>query len=258
MTPALQQLVHLANAIGQPTRDQTILGEGNASALEDADSFWVKASGFSMTGIEASGFVRVNLAPVLETYAYDVVTDEHVREVLLSARADANSKVMPSVETFFHAWLLSLPDISFVGHSHATPVLSLLCLEDAEEVSSMRLFPDEVVCCGPASAFVPYVDPGLPLAQAIRQQVLNFADTHGALPRTIMLKNHGIIAAGKTPREVESALFMAEKAARVKLAALGLGLPISRLSDVQIDRIHTRPDEHHRQRLLWQMQQGRP
>jgi hypothetical protein len=46
---------------------------------------------------------------------------------------------------------------------------------------------------------------------------------------------------------------MAEKAAKVRLQALASGLPIKALSTSEIDRIHTRPDEHYRQQLLRQL-----
>jgi enoyl-[acyl-carrier-protein] reductase (NADH) len=45
---------------------------------------------------------------------------------------------------------------------------------------------------------------------------------------------------------------MAEKAAKVRLQALASG-PIKALSTSEIDRIHTRPDEHYRQQLLRQL-----
>ena len=46
---------------------------------------------------------------------------------------------------------------------------------------------------------------------------------------------------------------MAEKAARVWLGAILTGIPIQPMSPESISRIHTRPDEHYRQSLLWQV-----
>lgn len=158
---------------------------------------------------------------------------------------------MPSVETFMHAFLLSLSDIHVIGHTHPAPLVALLSLRNAERFATQRLFPDDVVCCGPASAFVPYTDPGLPLARAIRAAVMEFCDKHGEVPKTIWLQNHGLIALGKSKREVESATFMAAKSARVWLAALSTGQELRPLSARDIARIHSRPDEHHRQKLLW-------
>lgn len=161
----------------------------------------------------------------------------------------------PSVEAFMHAWLLTLPGVEWVGHVHPTAVLALLCSPGAQGLCRMRFFPDEVVCCGPATCWVPYVDPGLPLAEKIKEAVTNFINEHEEAPKVVWLQNHGVIALGRTALEVESAILMNDKAARVVLAAGGLQAVekdrIVPLSPLAVDRIHSRPDEHHRQKLLW-------
>lgn len=247
----LAQVAALAAELGRPENDFAILAEGNTSAREDEETFWVKASGFSMRGIGPDGFVRVRFAPVLEALAQPSLSDEEVRAVLGAAKADVADPRSPSVETFMHAFLVTLPDVAFVGHTHPTALLSLLALEGCERMARERLFPDEIVCCGPATSFVPYVDPGVPLARAIQASVGEYAAEFGAAPKTIWLQNHGLIALGKSRREVESATFMAVKAARVRLGALATGIPLRPLTAEHIARIHTRPDEHYRQRLLW-------
>jgi rhamnose utilization protein RhaD (predicted bifunctional aldolase and dehydrogenase) len=109
--------------------------------------------------------------------------------------------------------------------------------------------PDEVVCCGPASVFVPYCDPGLPLAQAIRDRTNAFIETEGALPRVILLQNHGIITLAGTAAGVEAATAMTVKAAMIFAGAVPLGGPVC-LSPEQIDALAHRRDEHYRQRAL--------
>ena len=150
---------------------------------------------------------------------------------------------MPSVETFMHAYLLTLPKVSFVGHGHPTALVSLLSLTTAPELARKRLFPDEVVCCGPAAAFIPYTDPGLPLAMAIIRSVEEFVDEFGSVPRTIWMANHGLIALGENPAEVRNATAMAIKSARAWLGALGTGQEVRPLTQEQIERIHSRPDD---------------
>lgn len=243
MTPR-EEAAALARTLGDPTHDLAILAEGNTSAREDEATFWVKASGFSMREIGPEGFVRVRFEPILGASSLD---DADVKALLTEARAE-EGPLMPSVETFMHAWLLTLPGVSFAGHCHPTALLPLLCRPDAPEACGLRYFPDEVVCCGPASAWVPYVDPGLPLAQAVRKGVEAYVAEWGGVPKTIWMGNHGLIALGANRREVESATMMAVKAARVRLG--GASVPLTR---AQVDRIATRPDEHYRQRLLWQI-----
>ena len=61
----LNQLVTLANHLGNSSLDYAILGEGNTSARADAETFWVKASGYEMRTITANGFVQVAFERVL-------------------------------------------------------------------------------------------------------------------------------------------------------------------------------------------------
>jgi L-ribulose-5-phosphate 4-epimerase len=250
---AREAAAELGRKLGDPAFDLAILAEGNTSAKESADRFWVKASGFSLCGITADRFVRIDSAPIIGAMAGEL-PDAGVKELLASSRAD-DVPLMPSVETFMHAYLLSLPGVEIVGHTHPTPMVSILSLPDSAEIAKLRLFPDEVVCCGPAAAYVHYEDPGLPLAKAIRSSVERFAEEYGMIPKTIWLENHGLIAMGKTSAEVESATFMSAKSARAWLGVLATGRTPRTLTQAQVERIHTRPDEHYRQRLLWDLRE---
>ena len=100
-------------------------------------------------------------------------------------------------------------------------------------------FPDEIVCCGPASVFVPYTDPGLKLAQAIRRETEAFIQKQQRQPRVILMQNHGIITLGGTWQSVLSAMLMAEKAAKIFVGAAALGGPVFLLR--REHRPHCRP-----------------
>lgn len=245
----LDELVQMSRRLADPALDYVILGEGNTSAGADAATFFVKASGVSLRDIGESGFVRVRRQPILELLARPSVTDDEVRDGMLAARVDTLSPIRPSVETLFHAYLLSLPGIRFVGHTHPTPVNAILCSRLAEEAVSGRLFPDEIVCCGPAPAWVPYVDPGQPLARELRNRVEAYIDEHNAPPRIILMQNHGLIALGKSVSEVESATAMYVKTARILLGTYALGGP-NFLSPENVNRIYTRPDEKYREKQI--------
>jgi hypothetical protein len=54
---------------------------------------------------------------------------------------------------------------------------------------------------------------------------------------------------GSTPAQVLAATAMAVKAARVRLGAADWG-GIRPLTETELDRIYTRPDEHYRQERL--------
>ncbi|MBM3459391.1 MAG: class II aldolase, partial [Armatimonadetes bacterium] len=242
-------LVSLSRRLADPSLDYVILGEGNTSAGVDADSFFVKCSGVSLRDIGESGFVRVRRAPILELLNRTSVSDDEVRDGMLAARVDPFSTVRPSVETLFHAYFLGLPGIQFVGHTHPTAVNSVLCSQQAQELLAGRLFPDEIVCCGPAPCWVPYVDPGQPLAREIRHRVEGYIEEQSAPPRIVLMQNHGLIALGRTPLDVESATAMFVKTARVLLGTAALGGPRF-LSAADVARIYTRPDEKYREQVI--------
>jgi rhamnose utilization protein RhaD (predicted bifunctional aldolase and dehydrogenase) len=245
----LIELAAMSRRLADPALDYVILGEGNTSAAADAETFYVKASGLSLRDIPETGFVRVCRAPILALLDRASVTDDEVRDGMQAARMDASSPARPSVETLFHGYLLTLPGIRFVGHTHPTPVNAVLCSRRAEEMIAGRLFPDEIVCCGPAPVWVPYVDPGQPLARAIRERVEAYLQAHGGPPRVILMQNHGLIAIGRSTLEVESATAMCAKAARILLGACALGGPRF-LTPENVRRIHTRPDEKYREKQI--------
>jgi rhamnose utilization protein RhaD (predicted bifunctional aldolase and dehydrogenase) len=244
----LAQLVTMSNNLGDPALDYVILGEGNTSARADADTFWVKASGTDLRTIDRAGFVRVRFDRVLALLDEDDLSDDAIREGLEAAKVDRAVTVRPSVETVLHALALQLEGVNFVGHTHPTAVNTLLCSQKAEEAASGRLFPDHIVYCGPASVYVPYTDPGLPLARAVRDSIGRYVDAHHEIPKVILMQNHGLITLGRTAQEVEDITAMAVKAARVLLGTYALGGPRF-LTAENVARIHTRPDEAYRRKV---------
>jgi rhamnose utilization protein RhaD (predicted bifunctional aldolase and dehydrogenase) len=244
----LQVLVALSRELGAEHRGLAILGEGNVSARLNDDTFFVKASGSSLGTLTEADVTECRSAPLLKMLDRDDLDDKEVDDELLASRVDPSAK-KPSVEALFHAYLLSLPDINFVGHTHAISINQILCSPRAADFAAMKLFPDDIVCCGPASAFVPYTDPGLKLSQVIRKETTRYAEEMGFAPRVILLENHGIITLGRSPDAVKAAMFMAEKAAKIFVGAAALGGPRV-LSQENISRILGRPDEHYRRRML--------
>jgi rhamnose utilization protein RhaD (predicted bifunctional aldolase and dehydrogenase) len=246
--PILQDLLTLSHELGREDRGLAMLGEGNTSTRLTDETFLVKASGTCLGTLKQDDVVECRLSSLLPMLDKDSLTDQQVDDALLASRVDSKAK-KPSVEAVFHAWLLSLPGIKFVGHTHATTVNQILCSPRARELAEHRMFPDEIVCCSVASVFVPYTDPGLKLAQTIRRQTEAFVKKHERQPRVILMQNHGIITLGGTWQAVLSAMLMAEKAARVFVGAAALGGPVF-FSEENIARIAGRPDEAYRQRAL--------
>lgn len=245
----LHELIALSRHLGDPTKDYVILAEGNTAARADEETFWVKASGVALQGIEAGDFVRLRFAPVLAMLNGPDLSDEQIRQALGAAKANPETGAHPSVETVLHALALGLPGVRFVGHTHPTAINALTCSLGFEAALSGRLFPDEIVVCGPAPAVVPYTDPGLPLARKVREVIADHLQNHGEPPKVILMQNHGLIALGRTAQEVKNITAMAVKAARVLLGTAAFGGPHF-LSAEAVQRIHTRLDELYRRAKL--------
>ena len=242
------QLLTLSHELGREDRGLAILGEGNTSARLDDQTFAVKASGSNLMTLSTEGVTTCRFADVLRLFERENLSDDEIDEALLASRTDENAR-KPSTEAVFHAYLLTLPDVHFVGHTHPLQVNAVLASSRARDFAEKRLFPDEIVCCGAASAFVPYCNPGAPLARAIKREVEAFQDAAGQTPRLILLGNHGIIATGKTPDAVLATTLMAQKAAHIFLGSAALGGP-KFLSDEQVEYIAGWSAEAYRQKVL--------
>jgi rhamnose utilization protein RhaD (predicted bifunctional aldolase and dehydrogenase) len=245
----MQRLLKLSHELGREERRLAILGEGNASTRVSADTFFVKASGSNLGTLSPAGVTECRLNDLVPLLDQKAMTDAAIDEALFAARSDPNAR-KPSVEAIFHAYLLTLPDVAFVGHTHPIAVNQVLCSKHARGFAKHRLFPDEVVCCGVESVFVPYLDPGLKLAQGIRRAVVLHIKRLSRPPRVILLENHGLIALGPTPESVMAATLMGTKAAEIFVGAAAVGGAPRFLTTTQIDRIAGRPDEHYRQKAL--------
>jgi rhamnose utilization protein RhaD (predicted bifunctional aldolase and dehydrogenase) len=244
----LKLLIDLSHQLGNPALRMAILGEGNASARLSDETFLVKASGCSLPTLDKNGVVECCAKTLLAMLDKNNLSDAEIDGTLLNSRLDDKAK-KPSVEALFHAWLLSLPGIGFVGHTHAQAVNSILCSPRAREFAVKKIFPDEIVCCDVASVFIPYTDPGLKLAQAIRKETEEFIRNIGRVPRVILMENHGIITLGRSVEAVMSAMLMAEKTATVWLGAAALGGP-KFMTPENVERISGRPDEALRRKML--------
>lgn len=244
----MNTLLALSHELGSEMRQMAILGEGNTSVRLTHDTFLVKASGSNLATLRREDVVECRTKGLLSLLDKKRVSDTEVDSALLGSRVNPKSK-KPSVEALFHAFFLTLPGVRFVGHTHAIAVNQVLCSPRAREFAQKRIVPDEVVCCGPASVFIPYTDPGFRLAQVIRARTQAFVRRYHLTPRVILMENHGIITLGRSPEAVMAAMVMAEKAASIWIGASLLGGPTF-LSQHDIDRIANRSDEHYRQRAL--------
>ena len=244
----IDHLTALGKGLGSPDKDYTILGEGNISGKANDKTFWVKASGTSLGSLAEKDLVQVYFESINSLLENDSLGDGEIEHGLRDAKVNSEIEVMPSVETFLHAILLQLEDVNFIGHTHPTAVNSILCSVNAEEAYSGSLFPDQIVYCGPAPLYIPYTDPGLPLAKLVHQKIREYVSKWNEAPKIILMQNHGLIVLGKTAAEVEQITAMSVKAAKVILGTYAMGGP-NFLSTKNVGRIYTRPDEKYRKQI---------
>jgi rhamnose utilization protein RhaD (predicted bifunctional aldolase and dehydrogenase) len=241
----LTDLIALSRHLGEEWREYAIIGEGNTSARADDATFWVKASGSNLRTIDENGFVRMRLDRVLGMLD-TAQTDDDVTRGLNESKVDPGVAARPSIETVLHAICLAEGGAQVVGHTHPVAVNIILCSQQAESLLR-HLMPDVVVVCGATPVLVPYADPGLPLAHAVRSALHRNMEEQGEAPKAIYLQNHGLFALGQTTREVENITAMAVKNARILAPTFALGGP-NFLSDTDVERINTRLDEILRRR----------
>ena len=242
LSPA-EELAELARALGDPAHGHAILAEGNVSMLLDDARMLVKASGTSLGGTTAASFLRVRVDDALGLLDR-VPADEVGQAAALAACVDGGSDLRPSVETPMHAAALRHGGARFVGHTHPQAVNAILCSVNAPLITR-ALFPEQIVVCGADPLWVPYIDPGLPLARTVRDLLAE----RERPPKVVYLQNHGLVALGRSAQEVLQITQMAVKAAVILLGALAAGGAVF-LSDEDVARIDGRLDEHYRREVL--------
>lgn len=154
-----------------------------------------------------------------------------------------------SMELGFHTFLLQQNDINFIAHTHPTNTLKILCTEHIHTFSNYRLFPDQVVFNGKKSCVVQYAKPGDELTEAIKTQVNLFMNINNEFPKLILLKNHGIIACGKTAEECIIISEICEKAAEIFIGSKLIG-NMNFLPTFQVNSLIFDEREKYRKSLL--------
>ncbi len=186
-------------------------GGGNVSTKSD-DVLYIKPSGVSLASISAESLMPLALAPLLSMVGDAAAAppgSEAVMRSAMAARLRPEGDRRPSVECVFHALIPG----RFVIHTHPTLVNALTCARDGTTIAQ-DLFGDDAL-------WVPYVDPGLPLAREIASRRRDHASRTGAAaPDVTLLQNHGLIVAGDDPAAIAERSYEVVAAVRMHLEAL--------------------------------------
>jgi rhamnose utilization protein RhaD (predicted bifunctional aldolase and dehydrogenase) len=236
-----QELIKLSKELGQESRQLAILGEGNTSVNCGDGTFWVKASGSSLSTLDESGVTKVRFDAITALLNRPHMTEHEIEQELVNAQDDPNQK-KPSVETFLHALCLQEGGANWVGHTHTVSVNQILCSQLGIKPFLEHVMPDAIVVCGPIPATVPYVDPGFALAKAVQDELIRYKGVYHKPPKLLLMENHGPVALGQTAKEVLNIMLMADKWAKVLLGTYALGGP-KFLAQSDVSRIDNRLDE---------------
>jgi len=187
------QLVLLSRYFGSDP-EMVLAGGGNTS-VKVGEKLLVKGSGSALATIDREGFVAMDRLRLEALANARLPAEREPREAaykqsLYAARLEPERNQRPSVEALLH----HLVPGRFVVHGHATVANALTCCLGGEAIAR-ELFGDEVL-------WVPFVDPGFALAQALRAGLATHQGRHGRAPRAVLMANHGIIVAGDAPELV--------------------------------------------------------
>lgn len=247
MSPA-EELVHLSRELGREERQLAILGEGNTSTDLGDGTFLVKASGTSLSTMAEAGLSRVSHAKVDALLDRGELSEQEIEDGLIACLADPAYK-KPSVETFLHSLCLREPGVKWVGHTHTVSVLAVLASKLGAKPFLRHVCPDAIVVCGRHVLPIPYINPGLELALAIREGLIRYRAEYGKPPKLLLMENHGPVALGASSAEVLNIMLMADKWAKVLLGSFAAGGP-NFLSEEDAAKIDGRLDEAYRRKMI--------
>jgi rhamnose utilization protein RhaD (predicted bifunctional aldolase and dehydrogenase)/NAD(P)-dependent dehydrogenase (short-subunit alcohol dehydrogenase family) len=175
-----------------------VLAGGGNTSCKRGNRLFVKASGTSLASMTPDGFVKMDRDKLDELASATLDDDADTREAqykaaILGARCEPEKGQRPSVEVLLH----HLVPGTHVVHSHATIVNTLTCHANGRELAQ-EIFGDDIV-------WLPYVDPGYVLGQALQQALAEHAARTGsASAKAILMENHGLIVAGDDPETIRS------------------------------------------------------
>jgi NAD(P)-dependent dehydrogenase (short-subunit alcohol dehydrogenase family)/rhamnose utilization protein RhaD (predicted bifunctional aldolase and dehydrogenase) len=182
---------------------------------------YIKASGTELATLTRETLIGLRRASLLERLdAPDAggaaAGSDDVMDAALDARIGRDDGRRPSVELMFHALLPQ----RYVLHTHSIVVNAVTCAGRGAALTA-ELFGDRVL-------WVPYTDPGMPLARRIRDlwrartaaapgaavaaatgatagpgEAATGEAAGGAEPAILFLQNHGLVVAANTVEEIE-------------------------------------------------------
>ncbi len=185
-------LVEISRAVGADDR-LVQAGGGNTSVKSaDARTMHIKASGTGLRDMSPDrGYVTMAMPPLMDLLADaqaarmpDSQREPYVLDVMYQAvTGGPDTQARPSCEATLHAMLKR-----YVVHIHPIAVNGIICSRDSRDLC------DQLARrAGCTMAWIPYTNPGHPLALLCRDEIEKFkAANDGRIPDALFLENHGL------------------------------------------------------------------
>ena len=218
--PISSELINLAHRIGAHPARLALWTEGAVAARLPAGKFAVSAAGSNLAHLDANGIVELDLAKTQAFLAADDVSDEDLADAGVNPEGPR-----PCGDVFAFADLFAFEGVCFAAHTQPVAINQITCSPRARQFADRRSLPYEIISCGPASVLAPFAPPGLPLAKEIKRKIVLWQDRYRAVPKVILIQNHGMITLGETVEEVLMLTEMTIKFAEIFLGAAMLGGP---------------------------------
>jgi rhamnose utilization protein RhaD (predicted bifunctional aldolase and dehydrogenase)/NAD(P)-dependent dehydrogenase (short-subunit alcohol dehydrogenase family) len=189
--PTLDAIVELSRRFGADP-EFSRAGGGNSSA-KASGVLYIKPSGAPLAELTADALIGLELRPLLDAFerAESGGGTDEVMQVAVASRVGPDDGRRPSVELLFHALLPQ----RYVLHTHPITVNALTCSSRGRELAA-EMFGEKVL-------WIPYTNPGLPLAREIRDLRREFeARTGTPAPSVLLLQNHGLVVAADSTDEI--------------------------------------------------------
>ncbi|MBU1087500.1 MAG: class II aldolase/adducin family protein [Candidatus Omnitrophica bacterium] len=202
MKDTIKELIKYSQLIAA---QDLVLGSSGNISLKSGKDMLIKASGLCMSEAQSADFLKV----ALKNLAYK------------------SKKLKPSCEAKMHAICYAMrPDINCVIHTHPLYATTLVSCA----IKPRLISPEFILSIGSELKIVEYVCPGTEkLAEKVGQAVKN--------SDIVYLKNHGLLAVGKTLKEAYTRTLLAEQMAKMQIIAQLLGKNLKGLSAVQSKKL---------------------
>ena len=187
----LSELLRVSHHFGSDP-EYVIEGGGNTS-VKVGPELHIKASGTRLGTLQPCDIVALDRSRVAALMELDSRQEEHLLESivtrgLMEARIESSGP-KPSVEATLH----NLLEATYVVHTHPTILNAFGC-----SIPGRKLLQN----LAPDLAWVPYVNPGLRLAVAVRKALETYRQHHQREPAAIVMANHGLIVGGDSPQSI--------------------------------------------------------